>query len=385
VTSQYATSPGGPAEPALGRDTGADVRTLAELRQPGGRPVLIKGATILSQDPAVGDYATGDILIRDGKIAQVGADLTRQAAEAVVIDAAGTIAVPGFVDAHVHAWEGQLRGAAPTLDFGGYLGFTAFGYGPHYRPHDNYTGTLATALVALDAGITTIIDNSHNSRTPEHSSAAVEALIDSGIRGVHASGAPVGADLPTWPADVSRLRSEYFSSEDQLVTLRLFDVYPSADLWEFARREGLWMSNEMGSHIDNVADVLAGLAAKGLLTSDHAFNHCNVLPDTTWELIKRSGAADSRQGGRHRADPHHRRQHRPRHQRGRDGHRLRARRQRRHRADRRPGPQVARQADRPRHEVEVELTGGDQGLLEAADELSMPRQRHGGAKPAAIR
>jgi 5-methylthioadenosine/S-adenosylhomocysteine deaminase len=158
----------------------------------------------------------------------------------------------------------QLRGAAPALDFGGYLGFTAFGYGPHYRPHDNFTGTLATALVALDAGITTIVDNSHNSRTPEHSSAAVEALVDSGIRGVHASGAPVGAHLPTWPADVTRLRSEYFTSEDQLVTLRLFDVFPTAGLWEFARREGLWMSNEMGSHIDYLfaaggqrADVLA--------------------------------------------------------------------------------------------------------------------------------
>ncbi len=108
---------------------------------------------------------------------------------------------------------------------------------------------------------------------------------------MHASGAPVGADPPTWPADVTRLRSEYFSCEDQLVTLRLFDVYPSAELWELARREGLWMSNEMGSHIGNVADVLDGLAAKGLLTRDHAFNHCNVLPDKTWELIKGSGAA----------------------------------------------------------------------------------------------
>jgi len=149
VTSRYAVSPTGPAEPSPDRNPGADARTLAELRQLGGRPVLIKGATILSQDPAVGDYAPGDILIRDGKIAQVGEKLTSQAGEAVVIDAAGTIAVPGFVDAHVHAWEGQLRGAAPTLDFGGYLGFTAFGYGPHYRPHDNYIGTLATALVAL--------------------------------------------------------------------------------------------------------------------------------------------------------------------------------------------------------------------------------------------
>ena len=295
MTSRYATSPTGPGEPAPSRDTATDARTLAELREPGGRPVLVKGAVILSQDPAVGDYAPGDILIRDGKIAYVGEnaaeELDRQPGEAVVIDAAGTIAIPGFVDPHVHAWEGQLRGTAPTLDFGGYLGFTAFGYGPHYRPHDNYAGTLTTALVALNAGITTIVDNSHNSRTPEHSSAAVEALIDSGIRGVHASGAPVGANPITWPADVTRLRSEYFSSADQLVTLRLFDLYPSVDLWEFARREGLWISSEMGSHIDNVADVLADLDAKGLLTSDHAFNHCNALPDKTWKLIKDSGAA----------------------------------------------------------------------------------------------
>jgi 5-methylthioadenosine/S-adenosylhomocysteine deaminase len=99
VSSQYATSPTGPAEPAPGRDTSADARTLAELRRLRGRPVLIKGAIILSQDPAVGDYAAGDILIRDGKITQVGEDLARQAGETVVIDAAGTIAVPGFVDA----------------------------------------------------------------------------------------------------------------------------------------------------------------------------------------------------------------------------------------------------------------------------------------------
>jgi 5-methylthioadenosine/S-adenosylhomocysteine deaminase len=56
----------------------------------------------------------------------------------------------------------------------------------HFGP----TSPLATALVALDARITTIVDNSHHSRIPEHSSVAVEALIDSGIRGVHASGAP---------------------------------------------------------------------------------------------------------------------------------------------------------------------------------------------------
>ena len=197
----------------------------------------------------MGDYTAGDILIRDSKIAQVGEDLARQAGEAVVIDAAGTIAVPGFVDAHVHAWEGQLRRAVPTLDFGAYLSFTVFGYGPHYRPHDNYVGTLATALVALDAGITTIVDNSHNSRNPEHSSAAVEALIDSGIRGVHASGAPVGADLPTWPADVTRLRSEYFTSEDQLVT----DDMNAVAAQVLASRDYLFAAS--GQRADTLTDV----------------------------------------------------------------------------------------------------------------------------------
>ena len=53
-----------------------------------------------------------------------------------------------------------------------------FGCGPHYRPYDNYVGTLDTALVALDSGITTIVDNSHNSRTSEHSAPPVKALIE---------------------------------------------------------------------------------------------------------------------------------------------------------------------------------------------------------------
>ncbi|HVW40626.1 MAG TPA: amidohydrolase family protein [Amycolatopsis sp.] len=288
--SRYAAPDDGtPATALPARDRGQDAGVLASLRSGDDRPILITGGTILSQDATVGDLASGDVLIRGGKIAEIGPDLSAKAGDAVVVDASDAIVVPGFVDAHVHAWEGQLRSTAPVLDFGGYLGFTAFGYGPHYRPHDNYVGTLATALVALDAGITTIVDNSHNSHTPDHSNAAVEALLDAGIRGVHASGAPVGAEVPHWPADVERLRNEYFGSEDQLVTLRLFDLYPSAELWEFAKDHELWISHEMGAHIENVADVLADLSAKGLLTGKHTFNHCFALPDKAWDLIAGSG------------------------------------------------------------------------------------------------
>ncbi len=61
--------------------------------------LLIKNATILS--PADRIHAVGDILVRDGKIAAVGA-VPADDFDGVIIDAQGLTAVPGLVDMHVH-------------------------------------------------------------------------------------------------------------------------------------------------------------------------------------------------------------------------------------------------------------------------------------------
>ena len=74
-----------------------------------------------------------------------------------------------------------------------------------------YVGNLITALGCIDAGITCIIDNSHNSRSAAHSDSAVQALIDSGIRAVHASGAPQTGNWDhQWPQDLERLQKRFF-------------------------------------------------------------------------------------------------------------------------------------------------------------------------------
>jgi cytosine/adenosine deaminase-related metal-dependent hydrolase len=251
--------------------------------------ILIQGGCVLTQDAAIGDLETGDVLIRGREIVEVGPSIA-QGPDTMVIDATDAIVIPGFVDAHVHAWEGQLRGTAPVLDFPEYLTYTRGGYAPHYRPHDNYVGTLATALVALDAGITTMIDNSYNNPTPEHADAAVEALLDSGIRAVHAYGSPTeGPADPHWPTDALRLRDRYFSSDDQLLTLRLYSMHLSAELWEFARGEDLWLSTEMGDHIPEVDATLRKLHGAGLLTAQHTFNHCIQLSKESWQLIGDAG------------------------------------------------------------------------------------------------
>ncbi len=63
--------------------------------------LLLKRARIV--DPSQSMDMTGDILIREGKIAEVGEDLFPRAGEAdEVMDCGGLIAAPGFVDMHVH-------------------------------------------------------------------------------------------------------------------------------------------------------------------------------------------------------------------------------------------------------------------------------------------
>ncbi|WP_165246884.1 dihydroorotase [Adlercreutzia sp. ZJ141] len=63
--------------------------------------LLLKNAHVI--DPQVGRNETTDILIRDGKIAGVGRDLTME--KGVERDLAGKIVVPGLVDMHVHLRE----------------------------------------------------------------------------------------------------------------------------------------------------------------------------------------------------------------------------------------------------------------------------------------
>ena len=249
--------------------------------------ILIKGATIISMDPRVGDLAKGDLLIEGKKIAAVAPDIA--AADAQVIDGRDTILVPGFVDCHRHSWEAPLRFInpnSPTL--ADYSNATHLSFAKAYRPQDHYAGNYLTAIGCIEAGITCVIDNSHNSRSAAHSDAAVEALIDSGMRAVHASGPPTAGEWDRqWPADLERLQKKYFSSTDQLVTLRMFSG-PVRENWAIARRLGLRITTEFQGLA--AAAALDALAADKLVGPDNTFNHCGALPERTWKIFADTGA-----------------------------------------------------------------------------------------------
>ena len=260
---------------------------LAPFKPNRNQRFLFKGGTIISMDPAVGDFVQGDILVQGKKITAVGTNVKWSGPAPRVIDAANTILLPGFVDCHRHSWEGVLRRIIPNGDIAKYTATTHQGFAPFYRPRDMYMGNLITALGCIDAGITCIIDNSHNSRSAMHSDAAVRALFDSGIRAVHASGAPQREVWDhQWPQDLERLQKRFFSSDDQLVTLRMFSGLDREN-YRFARKLGLRITTELQGA--PAAATLEQFFNEKLLGPDVTYNHCGGLTDRAWQSIRESG------------------------------------------------------------------------------------------------
>jgi 5-methylthioadenosine/S-adenosylhomocysteine deaminase len=198
---------------------GADTTLLASQRgaatQAAGR-ILLKGGCVLSLDPKVGDFDTADVLIEGSRIAAVGPNLS---ATATTIDASNTIVMPGFVDTHRHMWQGALRNSLPNGLLPDYSR-DILGVRGIMRPEDVRIGDLVTALGAINAGVTTVLDWSHIGNSPEHTDAAIDGLRASGIRAVYGFGAGVGP-ASQYPNDIRRLRKQHFSSPDQLLTLAL--------------------------------------------------------------------------------------------------------------------------------------------------------------------
>ncbi|HJT51033.1 MAG TPA: amidohydrolase family protein [Nitrosospira sp.] len=153
---------------------------------------LIRGAAlILTMDPQMGAGELGvienaDILLDGDKIADVGKNLQEKGAD--IVDAAGKIVMPGFVDVHNHLWQSLIRGCGIDKDLMGWLEACVF---PLFNPdititeNEAYAGVRLSTLDLISTGITTTVDWSH-AFTPRFVRGNVHALSDSGLRFVFA-------------------------------------------------------------------------------------------------------------------------------------------------------------------------------------------------------
>src|SRR5688572_14669749 len=189
-----------------------------------GRRYVIRGGHVMSMDPQVGNFARADVLVEGKHIVAVGPNL--QVRGAGEIDARGRVVMPGFVDTHHHLFETGLRsflangvllpdGTPPTVI--NYFDYILMKFAPKYRAKDVYINELFGSLSQLDAGVTTVHDISQIHHSPEHSDAAIQALMDSGRRaafGYFESAGNVSGNQ--YPDDATRIKTDWFSSNDQL-------------------------------------------------------------------------------------------------------------------------------------------------------------------------
>jgi hypothetical protein len=141
----------------------------APLQRRGDGFVLLRGGSVITLDKELGDFDRGDILVKGNRILRVGADLSGAAADsnAIVIDVKGMIVMPGLVDGHKRCWQNLFRGLIVDASIGEYMATVHAGFAKAYDPEDMFVGDMVTTLGLLDCGVTTVLDFSHNTRSPD--------------------------------------------------------------------------------------------------------------------------------------------------------------------------------------------------------------------------
>jgi 5-methylthioadenosine/S-adenosylhomocysteine deaminase len=268
--------------------------------------ILIRGGTVLSMDPAIGNLPRGDVLVEDDRILAVQPDVS---ADAEVVDARGRIVMPGFVDTHRHTWEAAIRNCAPNATLDDYFVEVLDTFAPAYRAEDVYASNLAGSLECLNAGITTLVDWSHINNTPEHPDAAIKALQETGIRAQYAYGSANTSLADYWfeskicvpPDDVKRIRDTYFSSDSGLLTMALAtrgSGFCTDDVvrqeWNLARELGIPITIHVAmGRLAGRFGMVKKLSELGLLGPDTTYIHCCYFSDEEWQLVADSGGTIS--------------------------------------------------------------------------------------------
>jgi 5-methylthioadenosine/S-adenosylhomocysteine deaminase len=118
--------------------------------------IIIKNAYVLTMDPDSGDIKNGTVVIEDGKITEIG-EKTKESAE-TVIDAKGSVVMPGLVNTHTHAAMTLFRGYADDLQLAEWLEKHIWPAEAQLTAEDVYKGSLLACLEMIRSGTTSFAD-----------------------------------------------------------------------------------------------------------------------------------------------------------------------------------------------------------------------------------
>jgi putative selenium metabolism protein SsnA len=273
---------------------------VGDRRPAGGAHVLSGGTVVTSLDPP--EVQTGSVLVRDGRVAVVGAFDTEGAAS---VDCSGCLVVPGNVCAHHHLYSALARGMPyslePPSNFVEILQRIWWRLDRALDDDSNRASALAGGADALLAGTTTIIDH-HASPMAIDGSLDVyaDALESLGVRSVLAYEVTDRDGPDRAAAGIEENRR--FLKQDRLLARGLVGAHASFTLSDdtVAACADLAREAETGIHVhvaEDAADeadslarfgrrVVPRLAALGAINERSLLAHCIHLEEEELEAVR---------------------------------------------------------------------------------------------------
>jgi cytosine/adenosine deaminase-related metal-dependent hydrolase len=264
-----------------------------------GRPVVLRGGTVLTMDAARSVLLDADVLVIGDRIAAVGPRLEVPEGTQEV-DARGGIVMPGMIDTHRHMWQTAMRGYGADWTLTQYFVWYYLEHGKVFRPEDVHAGNLLGALEAIDAGVTTTVDWSHGLQTVDHAEAAVDALQAVPGRFVLAYG-NIQAGPWEWATDpaVQRFLERRRTGAGDLLGFQLaFDVtgdpsFPEKAAFEAARELGLPVTTHAGVWGATNDAGIRLMHEHGFMTPETVYVHAATLAPDSYHRIAATGGSIS--------------------------------------------------------------------------------------------
>jgi 5-methylthioadenosine/S-adenosylhomocysteine deaminase len=273
--------------------------TAADLTS--GRPVVFRNATVLTMDDAHHVLSGGDVLISGERIAAVGPGL--EVPEGTVeIDATGGIVMPGMIDTHRHMWQTAMRGYGADWTLTQYFVWNYLQWGKSFRPQDIHAGDLLSAIEAIDAGVTTTVDWSHNLQTTDHAEAAVDALRSVPGRFVLGYGNIQAApwEWSTTPEFRAFVERHFGGGGDDMLGFQIaFDVPPASP--DFPEKAAFEVARDLGVPVTTHAGVwkvtgdegIRLMYENGFMTPATVYVHSATLSPDSYHRIAATGGSVS--------------------------------------------------------------------------------------------
>jgi len=262
---------------ALGRATRAGGQSPSGGKAPAPDVIALRGATVHTAAGAA--IRDGIIVIRDGKIADVGAGIAIPAG-ARVVDLAGKEIIPGMIDNHSHI------GAAPED-----LNESAVSFGPQHRMVDALNPDDRGWKPAANAGVTTVVTGTGSGEV----SSDFQKRILKEVGGLKIAMGRKRPDRPpsTSPAVTAGLRAMFIHAREYM---------DAQSRWESGGRQGPAPARDLGmetvarvlrredyirAHVHAASDIMALLKLKDEFGFDLALHHATEAYKVADEIARR--------------------------------------------------------------------------------------------------